>query len=52
MSNFQGWVQKRLAVAFWDPARGQFAFAPDNQDFVLSAADQTALLAILNGLSR
>jgi hypothetical protein len=42
----------RLGIAYWDPARGQFAFSPDNQDLVLSAADQTALVTILNGLSR
>ena len=44
--------QKRLGVAHWDPARGQFAFQSDNNDLVLSAADQTAIVAILNGLSR
>lgn len=44
--------QKRLGFAFWDPARGQFAFAPDNENLVLSATDQTALVAILNSLSK
>ncbi len=41
-----------LGIACWDPARGQFAFSPFNNDLVLSAADQTAIVAILNGLSR
>ena len=41
-----------FGIACWDPARGQFAFSPFNNDLVLSAADQTAIVAILNGLSR
>ena len=44
--------QKKIGIAVWDPARAQFAFNPDNQDIALSAADQTAIVAILNSLSR
>jgi hypothetical protein len=42
----------RLGLAVWDPARGQFAFSPDNNDLVLSAADAGAITTILNGLSK
>ena len=41
-----------LGIAVWDPARGQFAFHPTNQDIVLSTAEQVEIVAILNGLSR
>ena len=41
-----------LGVAVWDPARGEFAFSPFNNDLVLSASDLTAIVAILNSLSR
>ena len=45
-------AQTRVGVAHWDPARGNFAFSPDNPNLVLSSADQGALVSILNGLSR
>lgn len=41
-----------LGKAVWDPARAQFAFIPDNQDLVLSAADQAIIVATLNSMSR
>jgi len=41
-----------LGKAVYDPARNQFAFHPDNQDIVLSSAEQTEILAILNSLSK
>lgn len=41
-----------LGKAVWDPARAQFAFLPDNQDLVLSAADQASIVAALNSMSR
>ena len=44
--------QKRIGVAQFDIARNQFAFIPDNNDLVLSAADQASLVAILNALSK
>lgn len=44
--------QRRLGIAVWDPARMQFAFSPDNNDLVLSAADAAAIVAILNSLTR
>ena len=44
--------QRRLGVAFFDPARNQFAFSPDNQDLVLSAPDAATIVTILNSLSR
>jgi hypothetical protein len=44
--------QKKIGVAVYDPARAQFSFVPDSHDIVLSAADQAAIVAILNGLSR
>jgi hypothetical protein len=44
--------QRRLGTAVYDPARNQFAFSSDNNDLVLSSADQTAIVAILNSLSR
>jgi hypothetical protein len=44
--------QKRIGVAQFDIARNQFAFIPDNNDIVLSAADAAAIVVILNSLSR
>jgi len=41
-----------LGQAVYDPARGQFAFIPSDHDVVLSAADQTAIVNLLNSLSR
>ena len=41
-----------LGIAVWDPARGQFAFHPNNQDVALSSAEQTEIVGILNSLSR
>lgn len=41
-----------IGQAIWDLARAQFAFIPNNQDIVLSAAEQTEIVAILNGLTR
>ena len=41
-----------LGRAVYDPARAQFAFIPDLYDVVLTAAEQTEIVAILNGLSR
>jgi hypothetical protein len=44
--------QKRIGVAVYDPVRSQFAFSLADHDIVLSAADQSAILAILNSLQR
>jgi hypothetical protein len=44
--------QRQIGVAVWDPARSQFCFHADPQDIVLSAADQAAIVTILNGLSK
>jgi len=41
-----------LGVAVWDPARGQFAFSPFDNDLVLSSSDQTTIVNLLNGLGR
>lgn len=41
-----------LGRAVWDPARAQFAFVPDSHDVVLTSAEQTEIVGILNGLSR
>ena len=41
-----------LGIAVWDPARNQFCFHATPEDQVLSAADQTAILALLNGMTR
>lgn len=41
-----------LGQAVWDPARGQFSFIPADHDVVLSAAEQTEIVNILNSLSR
>jgi hypothetical protein len=43
---------KRIGLAIYDSARGQFCFRPDDHDIVLSAADQAAIVATLNSLSR
>lgn len=49
---FRDLNSERLGVGVWDPARQQFAFFPDDQGLVLSTADATSIVSILNGLSR
>ena len=41
-----------LGTAIYDPARAQFAFVAQNHDLVLTSAEQTELVGILNSLTR
>lgn len=41
-----------IGTAVWDPARAQFAFIPTDHNIVLTAAEMTSLVSILNGLSK
>jgi len=41
-----------LGTAVWDPARGQFCFHPTPEDQPLTAGDQTAIVALLNSMTR
>lgn len=42
----------RIGQAIFDPARAQYAFLPDVHALVLTSAQQTAIVAVLNGLSK
>lgn len=41
-----------IGTAVWDPARAQFAFIPADHNVVLTAAEMTSIISILNGLSK
>lgn len=41
-----------IGKAIYDPARAQFAFVPDNVNGVLSAAELSTIVGILNVLPR
>jgi hypothetical protein len=41
-----------LGVVVWDPARLQFCFHATPEDQPLTAADQAAIVALLNSMTR
>jgi len=41
-----------IGQAIYDSARGQYAFVATDHDLVLTSAEKTSIVAILNGLSQ